>query len=109
MEIEIITTKKKLSKSLINQMQGPSILTLEFGTGLGYLINVCKDSYKVLLIRRDNEFFILPMNWEKGKMSVYRRIGKWSQTRNFESEADCNSWWNFYQARMREAIDQIYI
>lgn len=64
MEIEIITTKKKLTKSLINQMQGPSILSLELGTGLGYLINVCKDSNRILLIKRDNEFFILPMNWE---------------------------------------------
>ncbi len=109
MEIKVITTKKKLSKSIINQIRRASKQVLQEGTALGYLINVRKDSYKDILIKHGDEFFIIPANYTKGKTSIYRKIGKWSQTRKFESESDCNSWWNFYQARMKEAINQIYV
>ncbi len=116
MEIEIITTKKKLSKSLINQMREAHTTVLKFGTALGYLINVRKDSYKTILIRWDGQFFIVAGNWTKGaakhgegSMSIYRKIGKWTQSKKFHSKAGCNSWWEFYQARMKEAVNQIYV
>jgi len=109
MEIEIITTKKKLSKSIVNQMREATMVSLKSGTAIGYLINVRKELHKAILIKYDNEFFIIPTNYVKGKASVYRKMGKWSQSRKFETPEACNSWWSFYQARMREAINQIYV
>ena len=109
MEIEITTTKKKLSKSLINQMRQASKEVLTHGETLGYLINVRTGSHKILLITCDDEFFIIPTNYTKGEMSVYRRVGKWSSAIRFESPEACNSWWTSYQARLREAVNQIYI
>ena len=112
MEIEIITTKKKLSKALINQMREPSLKVLQSGTTLGYLIDVRKESHKAVLITHDDEFFIIPANWKKGSIHVYRKIkgpGRWTGTKKFDSESSCNSWWEFYQARMKEAVNQIYV
>ncbi|MHA1280590.1 MAG: hypothetical protein ACTSQ8_25825 [Candidatus Helarchaeota archaeon] len=109
MEIEIITTKKKLSKSIVNQMRQASMGELLLGTTIGYLINVRKNIHKAVLIKCKGEFYIIPANYTKGEKSVYRRIGKWSQSIKFKSEAQCNSWWRFYRARMEEAINQIYV
>lgn len=109
MEIEITTTKKKLSKALVNQMRNARIEVLKGGTALGYMINVKKFCYKTLLIKYDDEFFIIPASYEKGNQEVYRRVGKRSESIRFDTPEECNQWWGFYQARVREAIDQIYI
>jgi len=109
MEIEIITTKKKLSKAIVNQMRQAAMLQLQLGTAIGYIINVQKNVYKTILIRCEGEWFTIPSNYTKGEASVYRKIGRWSQSIKFESEEQCNSWWNFYRARMREAVNQIYV
>ena len=109
MEIELITTKKKLTRSLINQMREASTVALKFGTSLGYLINIRKDSYRAILIKYDCAFFIIPGNYVKGETSVYRKIGTWSQSRKFDDTGFCDSWWSAYQERMKEAVNQIYI
>jgi hypothetical protein len=109
MEIEIITTKKKLSKSLINQMRFASVRELQLGTGLGYLINIKKNIHKLVLIKYEGEFFIIPANYTQGATVVYRKVGRLSSKIEFDSIVQCNSWWSFYQARMIEAVNQIYI
>ena len=50
MKIEIITTKKKLTKQLISQMRFPSLDILKQGKVLGFLINVEKYVSKTILI-----------------------------------------------------------
>lgn len=109
MEIEIVTTKRKLSKSIINQMRRASKQVLIEGTTLGYLISVRKGSYKDILIKHGDEFFLIPANYTKGEKSIYRQVDRGSISRRFESKAACDSWWRFYQARMREAVNQIYV
>lgn len=109
MKIEIITTKKKLTKSIVNQMREAARPQLKDGTAIGYLINVREKVYKAILLKCGNEYFIIPSNYKKGKLSVYREIGKRSQNIYFESEELCDSWWELYQARTREAVKQIYV
>ncbi|MEA3438429.1 MAG: hypothetical protein U9R43_18340 [Thermodesulfobacteriota bacterium] len=109
MEIEITTTKKKITKSIINQMRVASITELEKGTAIGYLINIRKNSYKSLLIKYDGDFFCISADYKKKESSIYRKIGIYSQTIKFDSPEICESWWTFYQARLKEASNQIYI
>lgn len=109
MEIEIVTTKKKLSKSIVNQMREASIFELQLGTAMGFLINVRKGIYKAILIQCEGEFFVVSANYTKGKIYIYRKIGKRSFSRKFDSPELCDSWRGFYQKRMSEAVDQIFV
>jgi len=109
MRIEIVTTKKKLSKSIVNQMPQATPLALKFGAALGYMINIKKNSYKEILIEHDNLFSTIHSNYIKDKMSVCRKAGKWPYKLCFDSPAECDTWWSFYQERVKEAVTQIYI
>ena len=109
MEVEILTTKKKLTKSIVNQMRGASTVALKFGTALGYLINVQKGIYKTILIRYDSNFFVIPNGYTKGEASVYLKVGRWSQRKSFGTSISCDDWWDAYQDRIKEAVNQIYI
>ena len=109
MEVEIVTTKKKLTKSIINQMRRPSLETMKNGDVLGYLIGIVKNVPRAFLIHNDGKYFVLESNWTKGETSVYRSIGKWSQAKRFESAAMCDDWWAVFKAVGEKAKDQIYI
>jgi len=108
-EIEIITAKKKLSKSIVNQMRQAHTVVLKFGTSLGYMIGVKKGAYRTILIQYDKEFFTIPDNYTKGDTKVYRKTGKWTQTKEFETHEECTTWWEAYQERLQDACNQIYI
>lgn len=109
MQIEIVTTKKKLSKSLINQMQSATVPAMQEGTVLGYIINANKYNYKTILVEYDGRYYTAPHNWTKGDTSVYRRIGKYSTSKKFSSALDCDNWWRAYQKIVKSAVTQIYI
>ena len=108
MEIEIVTAKKKLTKSLVNQMQQATLQVLKFGEPLGYVVGVVKNTYKALLIKYDADYYMIPMNYTKGEKTVYRKIGKWSSRVSFETPEDCDIWWEAYQ-KIKEVVNQIYI
>jgi len=76
MEIEIITTKKQLTKALLNQMQRANLKTLIEGTSLGYIINGKKGVYKVILIEHLGLYYIIESNWRKRPKSVSRPVGR---------------------------------
>jgi hypothetical protein len=70
--IEVKTTVRKLTKSLVNQMFIASLAemleVLESPSAciLGFLINARKGYYKVILIKTEVDFFIVPVReWEK--------------------------------------------
>lgn len=107
MEIELVTTKKKLTKSHLGQMKRASISQIKNGVVLGYVINCVKNSYKTVLIKHLSDYYILDTSWEKGNLSVYRRVGKWSQSIKFESEDDCKEWWCAFQAAIK-TVTHIY-
>jgi len=110
MEIEIVTTKKKLTKSIVNQMvRASSTETLIKCKPLGFLVNVVKDCPRAILIERDGNYYTLPGNYTKGSLSVSRKIGRWHQSIKFDSEEECNEWWIAYQAVISEADKQVYI
>jgi len=109
MEIEITTTKKKLSKSIVNQMRQASYAVLQTGKAIGYVINVRSKCHKAVLVKYKDEFYFFPADYKKGDLAVYRKIGKWSSKVGFDSEAECNLWWEFYQRCLKEATQQIYI
>ncbi len=110
MEIEIITTKKKMSKSLINQMKPATRNVILNGESLGHVINCKKDSHKTAIIHHDQDYFTFDLSWSKGEKGVYRKVGKWSGVINFDSLEKCHSWWDGYE-KMRELalINHIYI
>ena len=60
MEIEIVTTKKKLTKAIVNQMRHASIAAIRHGTALGYLINVRQKIWRSILIFYNDEYFVMP-------------------------------------------------
>ena len=109
MEIEIITTKKKLSKSIVNQMHHASLDALKNGKPLGFVINVVKNCHKAILICHENEYYWIPANYTKNDLSVSRRIGKWFSSIRFESTDNCGDWWTAYIEVRERAANHIYI
>lgn len=59
MEIEIITTKKKLTKSLLDQIRSVPNDVIGICEVLGYLINVKKDIYKLILLKYRGEYYTI--------------------------------------------------
>lgn len=109
MEIEIYTTAKKLSKSIINQMRRAKLPVLLNGEVLGYMIKVKKDSYKTILIKHTEEYFVIDSGWRKGESTVFRSVGKWSRTKQFSTHKKCDEWWQAYERILKDAKIQIYI
>ena len=109
MQIEIITTKKKLTKALISQMHRAHLEVLQQGEVLGYIINTKKDVHKLILILYNNEYYIIEANWTLGELAVYRKIGKWTQKKEFKTTQDKLDWWVAYQNILEKATIHIYI
>ena len=111
MKIEIVTTKKKLYKSIIGQMRHATLEVLIQGLPLGFVINVVKNCHKAILIQHENNYYKIPANYTKGELSVYRKIGKWSSSIQFETSGACDFWWKAYQQVIEHpsTVNQIYI
>lgn len=108
MEIEIITTKKKISKSIINQMRKATVQAVISGESIGYVVNIVKDSGKSLIINYAGEYFTFPCNYKKGDVSIYRKIGKWSQSIKFKETEKMFQFREEYQMKITFS-KQIYI
>lgn len=79
MEIEIVTTKKKLSASIIKQMARISYEEMEGAECLGYVLNIVKDTYKAYIIKLANgEYRMLEYSWYHmvDSTKVYKRYKK---------------------------------
>lgn len=112
MKIEIVTTKKKLTKAIVNQMRRPSLETMKNGDVLGYMIGIVRNAPRAFLIHNNGEYFVLESNWKKGKVSVYRSVGTTrSQTKQFGSPERCDEWWSAFEVICKKVEDkpQIYI
>jgi len=109
MKIEIITTKKKLTKSILSQMKTADLFELKNGTVLGYVLNSIKNKYKAILIECNDNYYTISASYKKCEISVYRMVGKWSHTRKFTSTESCNEFWKYYQEVLNKAKEQIYI
>ncbi len=79
MEIEIVTTKKKISQSIIKQMARISYEEMEGAECLGYVLNIVKDTYKAYIIKLANgEYRMLEYAWftMDNATRVYKRVKK---------------------------------
>lgn len=109
MEIEITTTKKKLTKSIINQMQTPSIFEMNEGNVLGYMIRVKKNSFKTILIEYNSKYFVISSNWNQGVTMVSHKVKSWFEKIELSTPEKCQAWWDAYQRVLSEAKTQIYV
>lgn len=112
MEIEIITTKKKLSKSIINQMEfvGNDHKKFKHYKVLGYFRNIVKHVPECAIIKTDR-YILVPLNYTKGSNSVYRRLkSTWTLTLDLKNTQDCDIWYAQYERIKGQCVDnQIYI
>lgn len=109
MEIEVVTTKKKLTKSIVNQMYFASKKDVLTGTGLGRLVNVRKKNSVVILIRvPEGKYRLINRDYRKRENleSVDRPL---RGLITFESKEKCQEWWEHYQRILSEGSEQIYI
>ena len=91
-EIKLLTTEKKLTKSLLKQMRTPSKKGMEKGEVLGYINGVIKDNYKAILIHYKEDYFVISGYYRKNESSVSRKIGRWTQTKTFKTPELCTEW-----------------
>ena len=109
--MEIITTKKKISKSLINQMR----IKLHFNEKsklLGYFRNVHRQFDNVFLFEYKNTYFIVPIMHINKKSDT--QIGTYHSRKYanydflFENEIELNKWL-IYLNEIRLKAYQIYV
>ena len=65
MNIKIITTEKKLSKSIINQMPILKSDLLKKSEILGLLRNVLKGMFLAILLKYCDEYYVFPGNYKE--------------------------------------------
>ena len=111
MEIKIATTKKKLTKSIISQME---VIGLEYffknkWRSLGFIMNARKDMNRLALVERDGDYAVFPLtyssHYEKYIIRYYRRT---SYRCDYETEEERDIMWNKY-CDMKDSLTQIYI
>ena len=96
MQIEIITTKKKLTKSLVSQMLVASSYTislaLEQNNVLGYVTGCHEQTSEIALIKGVNDYYAVPMYaWKpSGDNEAYVVVGhgkkRGTKTKAFDSK-----------------------
>lgn len=109
MEIKLLTTRKKLTRSVLNQMRRATLTVLIKGEAIGFLNNVVKNTPRAILIRHEKDYYIISANYQKGDTSIYRRVGRATETITFKSTQGCDIWWEDYQHMIHSTISQIYI
>ena len=113
MEIEILTTKKKLTKSILKQM--PSLERLQFpvATPLGYIRCVFRQGTKHVLCRTSyGTYALLNALWERrGRYAGYNLPGQRGEYIKRIPAEEIDEWFKDYNALVKKAdmIGQIYI
>jgi len=103
LEIEVVTTKKKLTQSLVKQMPQVTFAAMMSGTTLGW-VQLTKES--VLVIAFDGEHYQVARNWTRSNDDgkLYRKVGRWSQSWDFKKQDRRDQWFEKYQERLEEAV-----
>jgi hypothetical protein len=111
MEIEIVTTKKKLSSAYIKQFARISINEIDGAECLGYVLNIIKDTYKAYLIKLANgEYRMLEYSWYSygnDSPKIYKRMKRGVAQINFDTIEDTQKYIGFLKDC--EKTSQIYI
>jgi hypothetical protein len=111
MEIEIVTTKKKLSSAYIKQFARLSINELDDAECLGFVLNIIKDTYKTYLIKLANgEYRMLEYSWYRygnDNPKIYKRMKHGTAHIIFDTIEDTQKYICFLKDC--EKTSQIYI
>lgn len=78
MEIEIVTTKKKLSVSIVKQLARISVGEINGAECIGYVLNIQKNTHKTYLIKLANgEYRMLEYSWYtyENNTKIYKKCG----------------------------------
>ena len=111
MQIEVTTTKKKLTKNLLKQMRGADEEVLKSGNVLGFILNALPRDSKIMLIEYQGDYHVMSMRYEKGEQTIYRRgrSGSMYQIR-FKTSEDAKRFYQLYQRACEKAEkNHIYI
>jgi hypothetical protein len=117
MEIELLTTKKKLSKQLLSQFRGAGAKQLNAGTVLGFVINASKIAYKLIIISCGTDYYVVQGDWDTElrqcestnvwyAQRTHRRL---KYNRTFSSKEEAEYWMSGYRRVLKLATNQIYI
>lgn len=106
MEIEILTTKKKLSKSLVLQMKSANLEQMKYAVQfphlmLGYVTNLSKDINQAIIIKGTTDYYIIPViDWTlSGDTGLNARLGGyWNRNKQFPSEEERTEWLDVYNS-----------
>lgn len=107
MDIKIITTKKKLTKSLARQMFHLSPSLMKFAKGLGY-INLGGKIGKRLLCQYGDDYYLINPKWElRGMCESCKPYWGYSAgyaeiTKRFANNQDAVNFYNDYERLMAE-------
>ncbi len=110
MKIEIITTKKKLTKSLINQMEMGTFFYLDMidtCTIIGKLLNVRKGAKVAYLIKAGTGYKLIKDNFYRVGTSMIS-TGPMGSKKSFASDDKCDAYWQKIKD-LRRNCGQIYI
>lgn len=113
MQIEIITTKKKLSKSHVSQMRMADETVLRCGLVLGNILNSRKYVHSLALIEFEDDYYYIALDWEISNYSdaVFRQPRRdLTQKISFETDSELNAWMESYKKVQALALEtHIYI
>lgn len=113
MQIEIVTTKKKLTKNHISQMRIASETVLRCGRVLGYILNARKYVHSLALIKFEDDYYYISLDFEisNNSISVYRQPSRnFHQKISFKLEEERQHWIKSYQKVQAIALKtHIYI
>jgi len=107
MEIEIVTTKKKLTKSLIQQMREIQLEELETANVLGFI----NDNPIIILLELDRfEYRKMYWHWDRsGNNDISRRVkGRYITRKHFKAMGDRDRYLSKLDEFKKESV-QIYI
>lgn len=104
MEIEIVTTKKKLSKSLVLQMKVANLEQMKYATQfpermLGYVTNLSKDIKQAIIIKGITDYYIIhAIDWTlSGDTGLNARVGGyWTRNMQFPTVEKRTEWLDTY-------------
>lgn len=110
MEIEIVTTKRKLTKSIINQMQEIKFKEIDNVNVLGFVIGASPTKRKVLILEVDRfEYRIAYCNWKKWDTELTRPYkNRFSAEKVFKDKESCAKYYYAIEEFKKQAV-QIYI
>jgi hypothetical protein len=117
MEIELLTTKKKLSKQLLSQFRTAGAKQLNAGTVLGFVLNSSKMAYKLIIISCGTDYYVVQGDWDT-ELRQCKSTNIWCIDRThrrlkyssgFNSKEEAEYWMSGYRRVLNLATNQIYI